>query len=686
MHVLLSLTLFAAASTEVPEAIDITVPDGPHPCVFLTTGEVSEVRERAKTLEWAQKVARGIFNQADALVEAPLDIPREGGQWSHWYTCNEDGGGLNAESPTRHMCNVCGKVYSGFPYDQVYITREHNKWLNGLETLGVAYVLDPKPAYAQRARDILLEYASFYEGLPRHDRNNKESLAGAKLFAQTLNEGVILCSIAMGYDFVYDAPCFSKEDHALIADHFLRPMVALLQSHRSEKSNWQSWRNAGIASAGFLLRDADMLEFAINDPKSGFLNQMRVSVLPSGMWYEGAPSYHWYAFSAHIYLLETAARAGMDLYTIPAVKAMFDAPPNQLFPDLTFPAINDSDRSSIKSAARYYEVGYRRYDDPDYLVLREPRNTVWGLLWGKEAPEGSAIPDLKLPTTNDPDAGLAVLRNARRDIALFFNYSPQPGGHTHPAKLDIILYANGDERIVDPGRLSYGNPLHREWYYQTIAHNTVVVNETSQKHASGIFKEFQSMDGWSLARASLDAAYDGVLLERTVFLCDNIIVDVFRCTAENEAVFDLPLHVFGEFQGLPAGQSLEAFPVARIESPANGYQHLRNVAELASPPRTFTVETGGGTAIHVTALDSSEAFIADGRAKPVTRSVPVIIRRQTGTNAHFVTVYQILAEGESPIPVEGGIGETVRVAFGDVAVFVGHDATQVRIGGELAYP
>ena len=410
-------------------------------------------------------------------------------------------------------------------------------------------MLDPKPAYAQRARDILLEYASFYEGLPRHDRNNKESLAGAKLFAQTLNEGVILCSIAMGYDFVYDAPCFSKEDHALIADHFLRPMVALLQSHRSEKSNWQSWRNAGIASAGVLLRDADMLEFAINDPKSGFLNQMRVSVLPSGMCYEGAPSYHWYAFSAHIYLLETAARAGMDLYTIPAVKAMFDAPPNQLFPDLTFPAINDSGRSSIKSAARYYEVGYRRYDDPDYLVLREPRNTVWGLLWGKEAPEGSAIPDLKLPTTNDPDAGLAVLRNARHDIALFFNYSPQPGGHTHPAKLDIILYANGDERIVDPGRLSYGNPLHREWYYQTIAHNTVVVNETSQKHASGIFKEFQSMDGWSLARASLDAAYDGVLLERTVFLCDNIIVEssdarprtrpssTFRCTfSENSRV------------------------------------------------------------------------------------------------------------------------------------------------------
>lgn len=687
MHtfLLLTLAILPASFQEAPESVAITLPDGPHPCVFLTPGEVTEVRARAASLDWAQKVAQGVLREADALVEAALDIPREGGQWSHWYACKECGGGLKTESPTRHVCKVCGKVYSGFPYDEVYITHQHNHWLTGLQTLGVAYVLDPKPVYAQRAREILLEYASFYEDLPRHDRNNKDSLSGARLFAQTLNEGVILCSISMGYDFVYDAPCFSQEDHALIADRFLRPMVALLQSHRSEKSNWQSWRNAGIASAGFVLRDADMIEFAINDPKTGFLNQMRVSVLPSGMWYEGAPSYHWYAFSAHIYLLEAAARSGMDLYPIPAVKAMFDGPPNQLFPDLTFPAINDSTRSSIRGANRYYEVGYRRYGDPNYLVLREPRNTEWGLLWGKEAPEGADVPELKLETTNDRDAGLAILRNNPRKMALFFNYGLLPGGHTQPAKLDIILYANGDERIVDPGRRSYGNPLHGEWYRQTIAHNTVVVNEATQNPAPGIFKEFESTSGWSLARASLDSAYKGVVLDRMVFLRDNVIVDVYRCTAEEESIFDLPFHFLGEFKGLPAGQSLEAFPVVRTDKPGSGYQHLRNVVALEASPEVFSVDTGNGTAIHVTVLDSSRVYTAEGRAQPVTRFIPAIIRRQTGKTADFVTVYQILDKDESPKPVDGGLGETVRVAIDGAVVLVGRDATQIRIGEEIAY-
>ncbi|MFO7976244.1 MAG: heparinase II/III family protein [Candidatus Hydrogenedentota bacterium] len=687
MHtfLLLTLAMFSAPFEEAPQSVDITLPDGPHPCVFLTNKEVSEVRERAESLEWAQKVAQGILKEADALVEAPLEIPREGGQWSHWYTCKECGGGLKAESPTRHVCKVCGKVYSGFPYDQVYIKHQHVKWLKGLSTLGTAYVLDPKPAYAQRARDILVEYASFYEDLPRHDRNNKDSLSGAKLFAQTLNAGVMLCSIGMGYDFVYEAPCFSKEDHALIADHFLRPMVALLKTHRSEKSNWQSWRNAGIATAGFVLRDAEMLEFAINNPNTGFLNQMRVSVLPSGMWYEGAPSYHWYAFSAHIYLLEGATRAGINLYTIPAVKAMFDAPPNQLFPDRTFPAINDSTRSSIKSARRFYEVAYRHYGDPNYLALREPRNTEWGLLWGKEAPADTEVPELELATTNDPDAGLAVLRNNPRNMALFFNYSLQTCGHVQPAKLDIILYANGDQRIVDPGRLSYGNPLHRGWYRQTIAHNTVVVNETSQRNASCIFKEFESTSGWSLARASLDKAYDGVVLDRMLFLRDNAIVDVYRCTAEEESVFDLTLHFLGELEELPAGQSLEAFPVIRTEKPGNGYQHLRNVAKLESCPETFSVDTGNGTAIHVTVLDISQVYTAEGRAQPPSRYDPAIIRRQTGKKADFVTVYQVLGKDESPIPIDGGIGETVRVALDDTTVLVGRAATQIRIGEEIAY-
>ncbi|MEA3366240.1 MAG: hypothetical protein U9Q79_11435, partial [Candidatus Hydrogenedentes bacterium] len=128
-----------------------------------------------------------------------------------------------------------------------------------------------------------------------------------------------------------------------------------------------------------------------------------------------------------------------------------------------------------------------------------------------------------------------------------------------------------------------------------------------------------------------------------------------------------------------------AFPVTRTEKPGHGYQHLRNVVKLDFCPEAFTVDTGNGAAIHVTVLDASQVYSAEGRAHPVTRFIPAIIRRQTGKSADFVTVYQVLGKDESPKSIEGSLGETVRVAFDDVVVLTRRDATQIRIGEEIVH-
>ena len=185
---LIGLILVATASaTAIPTSVPVALPTGSRPSAFLTMAEQDAVRERVKDTAWAQSIAEGLEKSADVLAGKPLDIPRAGGQWSHWYTCAKEGARLRAESPTRHVCGACGEVYSGFPYDQVYITYRHNEWLRGVETLGMAYAVDPKPAYAERVRAILLDYASFYGDLPVQDKDGKQARHGARLFAQTLN-------------------------------------------------------------------------------------------------------------------------------------------------------------------------------------------------------------------------------------------------------------------------------------------------------------------------------------------------------------------------------------------------------------------------------------------------------------------------------------------------------------------
>ncbi len=668
--------VFVAATAPVPQEIEINVTPERQGPIYLLPEEKEQARARMENEDWATEIGKGYVNSATKLVNADLDIPRTGGQWSHWYTCKEDGGRLKAENPTRHVCQSCRAVYTGYPYDEVYVTFRHSHWMRGIETLGTAYALDPKPEFAARVREILLEYASFYESLPLHDFKNGKAAKGARLYAQTLDESVTLCSLIFGYDLVYDADCFSAEDHEIIATHLLRPMVDTILRYKAGKSNWQSWHNAGIAATGFLLGDQAMVDFAINDPQHGFLYQMRESVLPSGMWYEGAPSYHWYAMKAHLYLLEAAVRKGVDLYALPVVHSLFEGPTKPLYPDMTYPPINDSSRSSIKGAAVFYEVAYRRYGDPNFLALRTPRKSPYAVLWGQDVPDGTEAAPLQLATSNDPEDGLAILRDASGETALFFNYSPGTSGHTHAAKLDILLYAHGDQRVVDPGRLSYGNPLHREWYTQTVAHNTVVVDQMTQKRASGRLIDFQTGDGWSMTHGALDGGYEGVTLERALVMRKGVIVDIVQGRSEVEHTYDLPLHVNGTLAGLPTGT-----PTSLGEK--QGYQHLKDLHALENNPGTFTIDTGKSRAIHVTLLDDAALFVGEGRAQPATKYIPVVMRRLKGASAQFVAVYQILGAGESPATVSYD-RETVRV--GDTTVATALDGFTVAVDGTTVYP
>ena len=673
MSIALFTLLAVAAFPPAPTHVDIALPTGDHHGIYLTEAEHQAAKKRYGDSPWATTIGDSLKKTADQYVRAELDIPRAGGQWSHWYTCKKEGGRLNAETPTRHVCQSCGEVYSGFPYDEVYVTFRHSYWLRGIESLGMAYAVEPKPEYAAKVREILLDYASFYETLPLHDYKGKESAKGARLYAQTLDESVSLCSLIFGYDLVYDAACFSPDDHATIADKLLRPMVATILRYKAGKSNWQSWHNGAIAATGFLLRDPAMVDFAINDPKHGFLYQMNASVLPSGMWYEGAPSYHWYALKAHVYLLEAAERSGVDLYALPVVHALFDGPTQPLFPDMTYPAINDSSRSSIRGASLYYEIAYRRYADPNYLALREPRTSPYALLWGKDAPEGSDAPKLELTTSNDKEGGLAILRDTARDAALFFNYNPEKGGHTHAAKLDLILYANGDERIVDPGRLSYGNPLHGGWYTQTLAHNTVVVDQKTQARASGVYNTFAVGENASLVRASLDSAYESVSMTRSIVFHDGVIVDQFQCRSEGEHSYDLPLHVNGTVGDLGTGT-----PVSLGED--NGYQHLKDLLRLDVAPSEFPIDTGKGTSLHVTFLETSEVFFGEGRAQPATHYIPMVLRRQQGKDATFTTVIQLLNDGDVPQKITAPTESNPGVSIGDRVVSFEADRIVLQVG------
>jgi hypothetical protein len=657
-----------AAEPMVVPAVETGTPAAAPPAqtgagVFLTEAEARQARARSVGEASARTLRDKVMADADALAAAPLAIPRAGGQWTHWYACPADGAVLTAESASAHRCPTCNKVYSGWPYDAAYISRQHIRWLHGLETLGWAYTLEPKPAYAARVRAILLEYAAFYKDLPLHDRNNKASKSQARLFAQTLDEAVALCTLSVGYDRIRAAGLLSEADQRAINEDLIRPMVATIQGNPAGISNWQSWHNAAVAVAGCLLDDQALIDWAVRG-REGFLFQLDRSLLETGLWYEGSPSYHWYALRAHLYLLESLARRGENLYGKPRVRAMFDAPLRQVYPDLSFPALNDSDRSSLLSMGMYYAIAWRRYSDLRYAEFARTVDHPWMLAWGAAAP-GTGKPALRLVSSDEPSEGLAILRNAENSIAVMLDYGPGTSGHVHPAKLGLLLFAGGNERLVDPGRLPYGSPLHQGWFTQTVAHNTVVVNGRSQQRSGGERIQFEPRATVFTLRAVLEPmlgqpqevanlltaldpgqpmafaaarsrqAYTGVTLERVVVLQGQTVLDIFLATSDAPATFDLPLHWRAKLAGL------DGLTPAGPLGDADGYPHLRKVQAVADPDRRFTADFGKKGRIAVQVLDDAPLFLAEGLGVKAAETIPVVVRRQQGTRALFAAVYTV---------------------------------------------
>ena len=752
----------ASPQGSIPDQLEVHIAPA-HPRLLATPEEITQLHARVARDPWAAEVATAIIEEAEELTAALLDIPHAEGQWSHWYV-GEGGNRLVPRSPTEHVDPATGTIYTGDPYDAVYVAMRHGYWLRGVQKLGMAYALTDDARYAERARNILLEYASFYRDLSLHTKGGNSLFSGARLFAQTLDEAVLACYLVSGYDLVYDAPCFTATDHDEIERGLLRPLVEVIHANDKDTSNWQTWHNAAVGCIGFVLGDRRLVDVAING-RHGLLYQLRRSTYGSGLWYELAPIYHWYALNACTYLFEAADRNGMDLYAIPRVRAMFEAPLRLVLPDSTFAPMQDSDRLALHDDRWFMEVAYARYGDERFAAAAGPRPTgddityksedlpesralgleaaALTLFWGAE--HWPARGTFAQESSNNPSEGLAALHanpratgslphrhgeegqpveahnqdeishtadltwppatqrsdnpnslggtgsNQHRhgeegqpvethnqdeisqtadltwppapeqseslnggatpipggtgslpasvfnptssNLTVLFDYGPGLAGHVQPAKLGIVLFADGDIRLVDPGRAAYAHPLQKAWYRRTIAHNTVVVDESDQQPAKGRLRAYAARDNWSLVRAYTTDAYQGVTLDRTLLLIGDTLVDVFQGWSDKEHTYDYPLHLRGRLNGLPPMGAPS--PV----SDAPGYRELWDTAPFTEPLSTCSLIMDKSTLI-ITALDSSESWYSLGHG-PIAREedVPMLLRRQHGKSASFITVF-----------------------------------------------
>lgn len=163
--------------------------------------------------------------------------------------------------------------------------------------------------------------------------------------------------------------------------------------------------------------------------------------------------------------------------------------------------------------------------------------------------------------------------------------------HGHYDKLTMAYYDNGNEILTDYGASRFLNiEAKNKGHYtrenesfakQTIAHNTLVVDETSnfggdikvssRYHSDIIYSDFNG-DHFQVMVAKETNAYSGVEMKRTLvyvttpFLQFPLILDVLQANSDKEHQYDYPLWYNGalRFSEFPIYQSKQ-----RIANPRN---------------------------------------------------------------------------------------------------------------------
>jgi len=273
----------------------------------------------------------------------------------------------------------------------------------------------------------------------------------------------------------------------------------------------------------------------------------------------------------------------------------------------------------------------------------------------------------------------------RDQMYVHLDYGAHGGGHGHPDKLTVILFALGSPLAPDPGRLAYAAPMHRSWYKQTIAHNTVCVDQSKQLATTGKLTFFRSQPGLAVAQADCDSAYGGVTLTRTLAVTDRYLIDVFTVEAEQPRTLDWAWHNYGSLR-----TDVPAQPQPGPLGEAAGYQHILDVRRAKTDAAWSVGFEKPGANVRVTMLGQAgtELYFGVGLGRKMS-PCPVVVARRRAKRTTFVSVIEPYRDtpfvlGLRTLPVAGpsALGLEVRQAGGrDVLMLAGSAGVERRIAG-----
>jgi hypothetical protein len=659
-----------------------------HPRLMADSSDIERAKEWVKEYSWYRNLFDQHKEEIDRFLEhKPIFVsPVKQTYQYKMYTCPKHDVELLYEEfrPYEHHCPVdTSEVHREDKYNSAWAGWYNRRLADHLVWMGILYQVYGDERYAEEGREILLKFADLYLKYPTENT----ILGPAHVFFGTLSESFWGVDMAYGYDLLYNYRGFRPEDRLKIKEQLFYPLAQITQQFPESASNRQLWYNNVSAAVGFLYGDQKLVDFALKG-QYGFDWQLGSALPESGFWAEWS-GYHFVALRGMIHLAEMARHNGLDLYHTEiagrTMEKMFDAPFEVILPNYEFPRSKDSGGGSILEYATFYEIGYSVYKDPKYLAVLNLSDLQRGVqIVGEESGARQVpapitvfnlVPDL--PKGNReiyPDAsvnlegnGFAVLRNGegKNRRYLYLDYGIVGGEHGHPDRLQIGYHALGQNWIVDPLNESYFNPNLQLWYRQTIAHNTVVTNQTSQTWANGYGKFFGALPALQVASGSSRTIYPGANLTRTLLQVGDYFIDLCDISCREKRIIDWPLHSFGKLS--ISGIVLKNEPEDRFGKPLGipGYDQLKNISSGLADTSwvgVFTTDSDEHLSVYAIPERGTQVFRATtppigGFYKQMVKDqnpLPMLISRRVTDSTRFAHLIQAYSGKPSVVGFEKG--------------------------------
>ena len=525
-------------------------------------------------------------SKLDALIDTPLTIP----------VPKDPGGGYTHET---HKANFT-LMYEA----------------------GQLYQLTGEKKYADFAGKMMLAYADVYPSWGIHPAKKEQS--PGRMFWQNLNESMFLLHTAPSYGAVKET--LSEEQRNKIETDLLRNMADFLSVGAPETfnkvHNHGTWATAAVGLTGYAIGDDEYVEQALmgldKSGEAGFLKQMDVLFSPDGYYNEG-PYYQRFALKPFVIFAQAVQKNNPERKIFEKrdgiLKKATYSLIQQNYGGLFFP-INDAIKEKgirTNELLHGVAIAYELTGDTGLLSIAQEQNTFVltpeSRKLSQDLAAGKATPfDYKSMRLGDGEQGtdgaLDILRASAdpNGLAAVAKNTSQGLGHGHFDKMGLLVYDAGHEILRDYGAARFlnveakfgGHYLAENDKYakQTIAHNALVVDETSHfdsdvnvgnKNAPTL-GAFITGENIQLTSAEIDTAYEDVRIGRSVAIIEDaafsgpVIIDLTEAHSENLHNYDLPFHYNGHL--VETNFDVAAEPLTRTPlGYKNGYEYLWKVAE-----------------------------------------------------------------------------------------------------------